>query len=130
MKQILTCNTCNKLFISEVNATTCPKCLSNSEKNDDPMNVAPINIMKLVLEFEKLTKPRNIVNALRELDFVTSQAYSRGYISEEFYEEVCEELGLEPRWDKPTTLSGDDYYDYSISARVGFYQDMFEGGED
>lgn len=128
MKKILTCTECGKTFIGEAEVL-CSICVSKTVVNDDPMTVAPINIMKMVSAFEKLTKERNIINSLRELDVVCSQAYYRGYISEEFYEDVCSEVGLEPRWDYPTTLSDDDYYDYSINARAGFYYDMFEVSE-
>lgn len=129
MKQILTCNKCGKLFISEVLTDLCENCTSLAIINDDPMEVAPKNIMKLVAQFEKITHPRLIANALHELDFVCNRAYMRGYISEEFYREVCEELELTPMFDGLITLF-DDYYDYSDSAKSGFYYDMFEGGED
>lgn len=130
MKKILTCTVCGKMFISEDMATTCPTCLSNSVKNDDPMDVAPINIMKMVSAFEKLTKEHNIANSLRELDFVCNQAYLRGYISEEFYQDVCEEVGLLPKYEEEVHLSKEDGYDYSMSARAGFYFDMFDDGEE
>jgi hypothetical protein len=130
MSKILTCTVCGKRFISEEVVSTCEVCLSKSVKNDDPIHVAPINIMKMVSSFEKQTDKRIIVNSLRELDFVLNRAFLAGYITLEFYSDVCEEVGLTPVQDDYVNLTEDDYYDYSINARIGFYQDMFEESED
>jgi len=131
MKKILTCSTCGKRFIGEVSTQhVCPTCISISEEDDIPSVVAPINIMKLVAEFENVTKKREIVNMLREIAFITSAAYLRSYITREFYTDVCEEVGLVPDYEDSVKLNEDDNYDYSASARAGFYYDMFSTSEE
>lgn len=107
------CVECGSRFISAKEVSTCQTCLSKSKENQDAFEVAPVNIMKLVTTLKSLTNERLIVNSLQELDFVLNRAYMNGYISEEFYSEVSEDLGLTPKYDTWTTLNNDVQLDYS-----------------
>lgn len=116
MNKILICVECGSRFINAKEVSTCQTCLSKSKENQDAFEVAPINIMKLVTTLKSLTNERLIVNSLQELDFVLNRAYMNGYISEEFYSEVSEDLGLTPNYTTWSTL-GDAYQlDYSAMS--------------
>ena len=113
MKKILVCKECGKRFISETVVLKCNECLSKSVENGDPFELAPINIMKLVTQLELIHHPFAIVNAMKELDCVLSTAYYNGYISEEFYEDVCDEIGLQPSWESIVHYDDDFLMDYT-----------------
>jgi len=130
MNKIVVCKECGARFIRLEGCTntkdTCKTCLSKSVKDQDAFIVAPINITKLLVTLRGLTNDRLIVNSLLELDFISNRAYMNGYISEEFYDEVCTECGFTPKYNSWKTLNDDiKVYDDSESAKQGFNYEIY-----
>jgi hypothetical protein len=103
--------------------------MQNFVRNEDPFVVAEINIKKLVTFYLQPTDGISKLDMLQEIDVASNVAYMRGYISEEFYTEVCTYLGLTPQYDEEKHLPGTEY-DLSESARLGFYHDLLGKDEE
>lgn len=118
-EKLMRCERCGKLVVGK---KLCDNCSDMQRMNDDPFVVTPVRLMKFIIEY----KNNPTAGALRELDYMLSQAYYFGYISEDFYEEKAIDIGLKLRWDKPLGEFSKDWYDYSDESKIGFYYDQFE----
>jgi len=129
MNKLLRCK-CGRLFIQQEGELECAVCTQNKVVNDDPFLVAPINIMKLVDSYRAIAedKLQQRVSAIKEIDFVLNRGYMKGYISEEFYVALCEQLGLTPDLEEEKHINI-NYYDTSREALLGSYFEQFDNEE-